>query len=79
MNYFAFNYWQYTDLLVFWGGSAGEGIILAPNPGVIDAAHRNGVPVLGTIFFRRWSTAGTSSGFTTSCRRTAPRSPWPTS
>ncbi len=48
---FTFNYWQYTDLLVFWGGSAGEGLILAPNPGVIDAGHRNGVPVLGTIFF----------------------------
>ncbi len=47
---FTFNYWQYIDILVFWGGSAGEGIILAPNPGVIDAAHRNGVPVLGTIF-----------------------------
>ncbi len=47
---FAFNYWQYVDLLVFWGGSAGEGIILAPNPGVIDAGHRNGVPVLGTVF-----------------------------
>ncbi len=48
---FAFNYWQYVDILVFWGGSAGEGIILAPNPGVIDAGHRNGVPVLGTVFF----------------------------
>ncbi len=47
---YAFNYWQYTDLLVFWGGSAGEGLILAPNSEVIDAAHRNGVPVLGTIF-----------------------------
>jgi len=51
INYFAFNYWQYIDVLVFWGGSAGEGLILAPNPGVIDAAHRNGVPVLGTVFF----------------------------
>ena len=51
VNYFAFNYWQYTDVMVFWGGSAGEGLILAPNPGVIDAAHKNGVPVLGTIFF----------------------------
>ena len=48
---FTFNYWQYVDLLVFWGGSAGEGLILAPNPGVIDAGHRNGVPVLGTVFF----------------------------
>jgi endo-beta-N-acetylglucosaminidase D len=51
VNYFAFNYWQYLERLVFWGGSASEGLILAPNPGVIDAAHRNGVPVLGTIFF----------------------------
>ena len=33
------NYWQYIDQLVFWGGSAGEGLILAPNPTVIDAAH----------------------------------------
>ena len=48
---YAFNYWQYVELLVFWGGSAGEGLILAPSPDVIDAGHRNGVPVLGTIFF----------------------------
>ncbi len=48
---FAFNYWQYLEGLTFWGGSAGEGLILAPNPGVIDAAHRNGVKVYGTIFF----------------------------
>ncbi|MEO1086866.1 MAG: glycoside hydrolase, partial [Acidobacteriota bacterium] len=47
---YAFNYWQYLDFLVFWGGSAGEGLILAPNSEVIDAAHKNGVPVLGTIF-----------------------------
>ena len=51
MDFYSFNYWQYTDVLVFWGGSAGEGIILAPNPGVTDAAHRNGGPVLGTVFF----------------------------
>ncbi len=51
VDYFAFHFWQYTDIAVFWGGSAGEGLILAPNPGIVDAAHRNGVPVLGTIFF----------------------------
>ncbi|MES2459283.1 MAG: glycoside hydrolase [Armatimonadota bacterium] len=44
-------YWQYTDVLVCWGGSSGEGLILAPKPTVTDAAHRNGVPVLGTVFF----------------------------
>ncbi|MET0494679.1 MAG: discoidin domain-containing protein [Actinoplanes sp.] len=50
-NYYAFPYWQYIDTLVFWGGSAGEGLILAPNATVIDAAHRNGVKVYGTVFF----------------------------
>jgi endo-beta-N-acetylglucosaminidase D len=48
---YAFNYWQYTDRLVLWGGSAGEGLILAPSADVIDAGHRNGVPVYGTVFF----------------------------
>ena len=50
IDVYAFGYWQYVDHLTFWGGSAGEGLILAPNPGVIDAGHRNGVPVYGTIF-----------------------------
>jgi endo-beta-N-acetylglucosaminidase D len=50
IDVYAFNYWQYTENLTFWGGSSGEGLILAPNPGVIDAGHRNGVPVYGTIF-----------------------------
>ena len=48
---YAFNYWQYTDLLVLWGGSASEGLILSPSADVIDAGHRNGVPVYGTVFF----------------------------
>jgi len=51
LDVYAFGYWQYIDLLVFWGGSAGEGLILAPSADVIDAAHRNGVPVYGTVFF----------------------------
>ena len=51
INYYAVNYWQYMDVLVFFGGSSSEGLILAPNPTVTDAAHRNGVPVLGNIFF----------------------------
>ena len=48
---YAFNYWQYTDRLVLWGGSAGEGLILSPSSDVIDAGHRNSVPVYGTVFF----------------------------
>lgn len=46
-----FSYWQYIDKLVYWGGSAGEGIIVPPSPEITDSAHRNGVPVLGTVFF----------------------------
>ncbi|WP_438311171.1 endo-beta-N-acetylglucosaminidase [Streptomyces sp. HUAS TT3] len=47
---YALTHWAYLDELVFWGGSAGEGIVLAPNAPVVDAAHRNGVPVLGNVF-----------------------------
>ena len=51
LDVYAFNYWQYVEVLTMWGGSAGEGIILSPSADVIDAAHRNGVPVYGTVFF----------------------------
>ncbi|MGU7934849.1 endo-beta-N-acetylglucosaminidase, partial [Streptococcus suis] len=46
---YAFDYWQYIDSMVFWEG-------LIPSPDVIDAGHRNGVPVLGTIFYN-WSSS----------------------
>ncbi|MFI1164552.1 endo-beta-N-acetylglucosaminidase [Streptomyces sp. NPDC020801] len=49
-DYYALTHWAYVDELVFWGGSAGEGLILAPNAPVVDAAHRHGVPVLGNVF-----------------------------
>ncbi|WP_330261975.1 endo-beta-N-acetylglucosaminidase [Streptomyces sp. NBC_00539] len=49
-DYYALTHWAYLDELVFWGGSAGEGVVLAPNAPVIDAAHRNGVRVLGNVF-----------------------------
>lgn len=51
VNANVFSYWQYIDKLVYWGGSSGEGLIVVPSADVIDAAHRNGVPVLGTVFF----------------------------
>ncbi|MCL2112716.1 MAG: discoidin domain-containing protein [Streptococcaceae bacterium] len=50
INAYPFDYWQYVDTLVYWGGSAGEGTIVPPSADVIDDAHTNGVPVLGTIF-----------------------------
>lgn len=48
---YAFPYWQYIDYLVQWGGSAFEGIIVTPAVPWIDAAHLNGVQILGTVFF----------------------------
>ncbi|WP_375142512.1 endo-beta-N-acetylglucosaminidase [Metabacillus idriensis] len=46
-----FSYWQYADLMVYWAGSSGEGIIVPPSADVIDASHKNGVPILGNVFF----------------------------
>lgn len=46
-----FTYWQYVDELVYWGGSSGEGLIVPPSPDVTDLGHKNGVPVIGTVFF----------------------------
>lgn len=46
-----FPYWQYIDTLVAWGGSSAEGLIVNPSGDIIDAAHKNGVRVLGTVFF----------------------------
>ncbi len=53
-----FSYWQYVDTLVYWGGSAGEGLIVPPSPDVTDAAHKNGVKVIGTIFFPQTAHGG---------------------
>ena len=62
-NFIGYNptYWQYLDLLVWWGGSAGEGIILPPSAPVIDAAHLSGVKVLGQIFFPPGAFGGNSA------------------
>lgn len=52
-NFIGYNptYWQYMDMIVWWGGSAGEGIIVPPSAPVIDICHLNGVKVLGNVFF----------------------------
>ena len=48
---YTFDYWQYIDTLVYWGGSAGEGLIVTPSADVIDEAHINGVPVLARFSY----------------------------
>ncbi len=51
-------YWQYMDKLVYWAGSASEGIIIPPPAGSIDAAHQSGVKVLGQVFFPPFAYGG---------------------
>ncbi|MDE7339092.1 MAG: discoidin domain-containing protein [Lachnospiraceae bacterium] len=54
----AFSYWQYVDLLVYWGGSSGEGLIVAPSADVVNAGHKNGVKVIGTVFMPQTAHGG---------------------
>jgi endo-beta-N-acetylglucosaminidase D len=44
-------FWQYMQRITYFGGSQGEGQVLAPEPGWIKAAHQNGTQILGSIFF----------------------------
>ena len=53
---YAFDNWQLLDNMVFWDG-------VIPNPEVTDAAHRNGVPMYGTIFFN-WGSDGSMAKLT---------------
>jgi endo-beta-N-acetylglucosaminidase D len=53
LKYYPPTYWQYFDTLSFWGASNQDTrTILTPSAHVVDAAHRNGVPVYGKVFFR---------------------------
>ena len=47
---YTFTYWQYLEESVYWGGIDAINIV-PPTAEMIDNAHRNGVPILGTIFF----------------------------
>jgi len=51
MEHYAFPFWQYLDYFVQWGGSADEGLIVAPAFTWINAAHKNGVAAFGTVYF----------------------------
>lgn len=54
-------YWQYMDKLVYWAGSASEGIIIPPPAGSTDAAHQSGVKSLGQVFFPPSEFGGTQA------------------
>jgi autotransporter-associated beta strand protein len=47
-RFYAPTVWQYMDILGDWGGAVAS--ITVPPGHVVDAAHRNGVPVLGNVF-----------------------------
>lgn len=49
-NLFNFSHWQYIDILAWFGGSASSPILI-PSKAWVDAAHKNGVKVIGTVFF----------------------------
>lgn len=53
-NFIGYNptYWQYMEKYVNWGGADDEGIVVLPPAGAIDAAHMNGVKILGNLFFQ---------------------------
>lgn len=46
-----FKGWESIDMFIYYGGTKSEGQILAPSKDWIDAAHRNGKPILGTMNF----------------------------
>lgn len=49
-----FSYWQYVDVFNFFGG---QNRFVIPPPGWTNAAHRNGVPMLGSFFVGDYQTA----------------------
>ncbi|WP_422658870.1 endo-beta-N-acetylglucosaminidase [Paenibacillus sp. EC2-1] len=49
-NVYAFDNWQLLDSYIYWAGT-NEGIFAIPTPDIVDAAHRNGVPVYATVGF----------------------------
>ncbi|MEZ9292261.1 hypothetical protein AB4251_22340 [Vibrio lentus] len=57
-NRVRFDYWDYIDVLVFWGGNSQQGTVLAPDPQWIDEAHSNGVKIYGTVFLPSISHGG---------------------
>jgi hypothetical protein len=57
---YKFQHWAYIKKFIMFGGSAGEGTILAPDPALIDQGHKAGVKVYGTVFLPPEEYGGTS-------------------
>ncbi|MGY0426513.1 MAG: endo-beta-N-acetylglucosaminidase [Polaribacter sp.] len=59
-NLFNFTHWQYIDILNWFGGTATLNVMIPSKPWV-EAAHKNGVKVIGTVFFSPTVFGGTSA------------------
>ncbi|WP_158285127.1 endo-beta-N-acetylglucosaminidase [Arenibacter aquaticus] len=59
-NLFNFTHWQYIDVLNWFGGTASQNIVLPSAPWV-NAAHKNGVKVIGSVFFAPTAWGGNSA------------------
>ncbi len=59
-NLFNFTHWQYIDVLNWFGGTASQNIVMPSAPWV-NAAHKNGVKVIGSVFFAPTAWGGNSA------------------
>lgn len=59
-NLFNFTHWQYIDVLNWFGGTASLNVMIPSKPW-IDAAHKNGVKVIGSLFFAPTAFGGSSA------------------
>src|SRR5699024_2007142 len=51
-NTYAFDNWQLLESYIYWPGAPNkEGVFALPSPDIVDAAHRNGVPVYASLRF----------------------------
>ncbi|WP_294324449.1 hypothetical protein [uncultured Sphingomonas sp.] len=69
-NGYVFTHWPQIDILAWFAGTADRGINL-PSRGWVEAAHRNGVEVIGTVFFAPVAWGGSPETVASFLRRDA--------
>ena len=69
-NGYTFTHWPQIDVFAWFAGTAERGVQL-PSRGWVEAAHRNGVPVIGTVFFAPVAWGGSPKTVASFLRRDA--------
>ncbi|KQM66635.1 MULTISPECIES: endo-beta-N-acetylglucosaminidase [unclassified Sphingomonas] len=69
-NGYVFTHWAQIDVFAWFAGTADRGINL-PSRGWVEAAHRNGVEVIGTVFFAPVAWGGSPKTVASFLRRDA--------